>query len=189
MRQMARNAIGLGLGRPARSVHDVAGGLASLRGANEYSRRSRADCFTTMRPAHDTVGPHHLSLARALIRPVPMRSSLLAEARSHAADAGLNLFGLVEASRFDACQPKELRIGPVAPACGSVIVLGSGGRQLAEQFERARARSVTDMTPASFARAGAMRVAELLRASDIPCAFIDLERGSRLNRGSLAEAA
>ncbi len=118
-----------------------------------------------------------------------MRSSLLAEARANAADAGLNLFGLVDTARFDAYQAKEQRVAAFAPACGTILVLASGGRRLSEQFQRARAASIAEVTPSSFARAGAMRVAELLCANGIACAFVDLDRGTRLSRGALAEAA
>lgn len=65
-----------------------------------------------------------------------MLASLLAEVRLQASCKGLNLFGLVDAMRFDACQPKELRVGGVWPRCGTVIVLGSGGRGFWQQIER-----------------------------------------------------
>lgn len=63
-----------------------------------------------------------------------MRSSLLTEVRHRAADAGLNLFGLVDADRFDAAQTPERRVRALAPSCGTVIVVGSGGRGLWRRF-------------------------------------------------------
>ena len=66
-----------------------------------------------------------------------MLSSLLSEVQRRAADAGLNLFGLVDADRFDAAQTKERRVRTLAPNCGTVLVIGSGGRRLWQQFARA----------------------------------------------------
>jgi hypothetical protein len=66
---------------------------------------------------------------------VVMSSSLLVEARLRAENTGLNLFGLVDAERFDAWQPLEQRTTSIRPDCGTVIVLGSGGaRHRVEPF-------------------------------------------------------
>jgi LCP family protein required for cell wall assembly len=54
---------------------------------------------------------------------VPLQ--LLHQLRLHAEGAGLNLFGLVDRARFDACEPRERRIDALVPACGTVLVLGS----------------------------------------------------------------
>ena len=66
-----------------------------------------------------------------------MRSSLLTEVQHRAADAGLNLFGLVDADRFDAAQTPERRVRALVPSCGTVIVVGSGGRGLWQRFANA----------------------------------------------------
>lgn len=63
-----------------------------------------------------------------------MPTSLLAAAERRAADAGLNLFGVVDAARFDACQPKEARLRGRWPWCGTVVVVGSGGGRFWQQF-------------------------------------------------------
>ncbi len=65
-----------------------------------------------------------------------MLASLLSEVRQHASCTGLNLFGLVDAARFDSCQPKEMRVRAIWPKCGTLLVLGSGGRAFWEQFAR-----------------------------------------------------
>ena len=64
-----------------------------------------------------------------------MASSLLQEARQRAEQAGLNLFGLVRAERFDACQPCDRRVQQLRAGCGTVVVLGTGGRQFWQRFQ------------------------------------------------------
>ncbi len=59
-----------------------------------------------------------------------MRAPLLAELRRCTADAGLNLFGLVDAAAFDEWQPCEGRLQDRLPGCGTAVVLGCGGRGL-----------------------------------------------------------
>lgn len=63
-----------------------------------------------------------------------MRPDLLVQAQEAAASGGLNLFGLVDASRFDACQPCEQRVGNRLPGCGTIVVLGTGGRAFWQQY-------------------------------------------------------
>jgi hypothetical protein len=70
-----------------------------------------------------------------------MPASLLAEARKQAAHLGLNLFGVVDAERFDACQPKEQRLARCHPRCGTVVVLGSGGRDFWQRFAQSCAQA------------------------------------------------
>ena len=62
-----------------------------------------------------------------------MRSSLLAKVQHEAVGAGLNLLGLVDAARFDSCQPKEQRTSRLVTKCGTIVVLGSGGRAFWQQ--------------------------------------------------------
>jgi len=62
--------------------------------------------------------------------------SLLSDAQHCAARVGLNLFGIVDAARFDVCQPKDLRIGSRWPECGTAIVLGSGGVTTARETQQ-----------------------------------------------------
>jgi hypothetical protein len=59
--------------------------------------------------------------------------SLLSDAQHSALRVGLNLFGVVDASRFDRSQPKDLRIRNRWPRCGTAIVLGSGGAATARE--------------------------------------------------------
>lgn len=59
-----------------------------------------------------------------------MTAPLLTSMREHAARSGLNLFGAVDAERFDGSQPAERRLARFLPGCGAAVVLGSGGREL-----------------------------------------------------------
>lgn len=54
---------------------------------------------------------------------------------------GLNLFGVIDAGRFDACQPKEQRLSRCHPRCGTVVVLGSGGRDFWQRFAQSCAKA------------------------------------------------
>lgn len=63
-----------------------------------------------------------------------MSASLYSELQSCAAQSGLNLCGLVDAERFDRCQPPDWRVRRLLPECGTVVVLGSGGRQFWQQL-------------------------------------------------------
>jgi len=114
---------------------------------------------------------------------VVMSSSLLLEARLRAENTGLNLFGLVDAERFDAWQPLEQRTTSIRPDCGTVIVLGSGGR--------ATAWSPSEQPQAvvPFERAAAQELAELLHCRSVRCRLIEPGAGQRLNFVRLAEAA
>jgi hypothetical protein len=64
-----------------------------------------------------------------------MQSMLLVDLRRRAAQAGLNLFGVVDAERFDHCQPAERRLQRLHGGCGTALVLGSGGREFWTQFQ------------------------------------------------------
>jgi len=61
-----------------------------------------------------------------------MPPTLLRELEERARAGGFDLFGLVDAQRFDAGQPHELRCARELPGCGTVIVLGCGGPVHAE---------------------------------------------------------
>lgn len=60
-----------------------------------------------------------------------MAAELAARALGH----GFNLVGFVDAAEFDACQPAGRRADDLAPGCGTVFLLGSGGRGLWEHIE------------------------------------------------------
>ncbi|MBL8726033.1 MAG: hypothetical protein JNK49_18450 [Planctomycetes bacterium] len=66
-----------------------------------------------------------------------MPRSALALAQQEANRFGLNLFGVVDTERFDACQPPDQRIRSRWPGCGTVVVLGSGGREFWQRFAQA----------------------------------------------------
>jgi hypothetical protein len=55
--------------------------------------------------------------------------SLLLDIRRSAQDAGMNLVGAVPAPTFDATQPCGRRVEEFLPGCGTVLVLGSGGKE------------------------------------------------------------
>jgi hypothetical protein len=76
---------------------------------------------------------------------VPLK--LLHQLRLHAEGAGLNLFGLVDRARFDACEPRERRIDALVPACGTVLVLGSGsGRSASSPLIACHSGSTSTIT-------------------------------------------
>lgn len=56
-----------------------------------------------------------------------MRAELIHELEDCARRGGFDLFGLVDAQRFDAGQPVEHRCAVELPGCGTAIVLGCGG--------------------------------------------------------------
>ena len=120
-----------------------------------------------------------------------MPSSLLDAARQHAGSVGLNLFGLVDARRFDASTPKEDRAASIAPHCGTLLVVGTGGRSCSQQFAlrgSACSPAVDAEALHRFVLDGVRRIGELLRAHSIPCATIATD-GGRLNFLRLGEAA
>ncbi len=57
-----------------------------------------------------------------------MHPSLL-QIRKRVQDTGMNLVGAVPAAAFDATQPSGRRTAERLPDCGTVLVLGSGGRE------------------------------------------------------------
>ncbi|MCR9246440.1 MAG: hypothetical protein NXI31_15510 [bacterium] len=63
-------------------------------------------------------------------------ATLLAEVRALAAASGFDLFGVVDAARFDACQPPDQRVARVLSQCGAVIVLGTSGARLDDHTVR-----------------------------------------------------
>src|SRR5262245_27755617 len=136
---------------------------------------------------------------RALIRRLPsalslsvMSSSLLVEAKLQAASTGLNLFGIVDANRFDAWQPLEQRTTTLRPDCGTVIVLGSGGRATPWNAAEPEARLVHRMPPQDltpFERAAAQGLAAMLHCRSVRNRLVEPVAGQRLNFVRLAEAA
>lgn len=111
--------------------------------------------------------------------------------RQLAARNGLNLFGLVDAGRFDRTQPPELRSAALLPACRSILVVGTGGNRPSFEFQRQRGRSnrPTDLRTSELMLEASVRVIEHelgrlgLRARRIdPC-------DDRLPFGPLGEAA
>jgi hypothetical protein len=119
-----------------------------------------------------------------------MLSPLLAEVRRRAGDAGLNLLGLVDAERFDAAQTRERRVRSIAPQCGTVLVVGSGGRALWQQFARRTAASGRSAARAdSYAWGVTQDIESTLRAAAIVCRTIAGPCDVRLPFTRLGEAA
>jgi hypothetical protein len=116
---------------------------------------------------------------------------LLHALRAQAEGAGLNLFGLVDRARFDACEPKERRIASLAAQCGTVLVLGSGGRWLSQQRERWRRETGQGLLTSAadhVAAAIANLVAELRRVG-IAASGVTFDGPCRVRGERLAEAA
>ncbi len=63
-------------------------------------------------------------------------TSSLRSLQQLAARNGLNLFGAVDARRFDRSQPSEQRTTARLPGCGTVLVLGTAGRSFWLEFAR-----------------------------------------------------
>ncbi|MBX3462072.1 MAG: hypothetical protein KF830_02800 [Planctomycetes bacterium] len=120
-----------------------------------------------------------------------MHASLLADVRCGAAEAGLNLFGMVDAERFDASQTKERRIRAMAPGCGTVLVLGSGGRQLWQRFARSwivlSRDCAAELDRYAIEQVGGVEAR--LQAASLPARAVAPAGGTRLPFEQLGEAA
>jgi epoxyqueuosine reductase len=117
--------------------------------------------------------------------------SLLHSAQRHAARHGLNLFGLVDAKRFDNCQPREQRSSSLQSDCGTIVVLATAGRSLRFEFQRQGRQMPEVMTEEQvdeLALAGAASLAAELAKQGLRAKVVDARRSS-LNMGQLAEAA
>lgn len=104
---------------------------------------------------------------------------------------GLNLFGLVDAARFDRTRPPELRIGALLPACGSVLVLGTGGSRPAFEFERQhpeRARPMDARTSDLMVEASVRVIRYELGRLGVRARYVGPEE-ARVPFGPLGEAA
>lgn len=116
--------------------------------------------------------------------------SLLADVRRRAGDAGLNLLGLVDAARFDAAQTKERRVRSIAPDCGTVLVVGSGGRALWQQFVRRSGASCHNAAQLDrYAWDAAQEIESMLRSAAIRCRTVSGPGDSRMPFTQLGEAA
>lgn len=63
-------------------------------------------------------------------------SNLLQKVRAWCAERGLNLLGVADAERFDRAQCAGRRARDLAPTCGSILLLGSGGRSHWDWLQR-----------------------------------------------------
>jgi len=117
--------------------------------------------------------------------------SLLGLLQQRAARNGLNLFGLVDAQRFDSCQPCERRSASMLPGCGSIIVLGTAGRSFWLEFQR-QGRGLPEKLCSDGVEqlvAGSVdAVADELRQHGLRTVKVDARR-PRVNFSCLAEAA
>lgn len=104
---------------------------------------------------------------------MPVRSDLLDDIRTCAAQRGLNLLGLVDAVRFDHGQPCDAQLVPRLPGCGTLVVLASGGR--------GTAGSVTRCAP--------FEVAARLQAHGIRLRVVEAGVEPRVRFACLGEAA
>jgi hypothetical protein len=117
--------------------------------------------------------------------------SLLHSVQQQASRNGLNLFGLVDAKRFDACQPRDQRTDAVQSDCGTILVLGTAGRSAwlgYQQHGQQIPQSMTDDGVDELAVAGATSVVADLSQHGVHGQLVDARR-PRLNFGQLAEAA
>ncbi|MEZ6038303.1 MAG: hypothetical protein R3F29_12535 [Planctomycetota bacterium] len=115
--------------------------------------------------------------------------SLLQALHDSAARAGMNLVGLVDARRFDRCQPCESRVASLRPACGSVVVLGTGGASFWKVVEQQGAVGAPSVERVEELAANSVRqVAAELEAKGVGCRAM-LAQGGRLDLTCLAETA
>lgn len=113
----------------------------------------------------------------------------LAAVRDQAAAAGLNLFGLVDADRFDRSRSPEQRVRRLAPDCGTIVVLGSGGRGFAQELARRVDRDVTPALAEQHGWHSSCHIAAGLQSQGVACRAVALDLGCRLPIASLGEAA
>ncbi|MBK8095702.1 MAG: hypothetical protein IPK26_01260 [Planctomycetes bacterium] len=122
-----------------------------------------------------------------------MSSSLLAELQAQCNQAGLNLFGIVDAARFDAAQPAEGRARQLQPGCGTILVLGSGGssfwRHMVSSHGPLRAPAPDYHPVQEFAVAQTRTAQALLSAQGIRSRLVQPEDRKTLNFVQLGEAA
>jgi hypothetical protein len=121
--------------------------------------------------------------------PFAMSPRLLAATRDQAAALGLNLFGLVDAERFDRSQSPEQRAQRLEPRCGTILVLGSGGRAFAQRLARTIG---SDPSPAAAEQHGwhsACHIAAALQGQGVPGRAVALDLTCRLPIARLGEAA
>ncbi|MFK7741733.1 MAG: hypothetical protein AB8H80_15550 [Planctomycetota bacterium] len=117
--------------------------------------------------------------------------SLLRSVQERAARNGLNLFGLVRASRYDSCQPSELRSRSVQPDCGTIVVLGTGGRAFWSEFHEQQGylpSGIDGDAADEIAAAGVQSVAERLASEGYAVRAVDA-RSRGLGFAQLAEDA
>lgn len=122
-----------------------------------------------------------------------MSSSILDEARQRASRTGLNLFGLVRAERFDACQPCDRRVREMRAGCGTVVVLGTGGRSFWQHFKSQDRNAVNGPGSAEaadrFARRQAHELAAWLSMQGVTGTVIEPSPRTPVRFACLAEAA
>jgi epoxyqueuosine reductase QueG len=118
-----------------------------------------------------------------------MQSSLLEQARTNANTAGLNLFGLVDRARFDAGEPRERRVAAIAPRCGTVLVLASGGRSLAQESARVASGHANVHALTARVLGATAVVAALLQSNGVTCAVQMFDGRCRVRAERLGEAA
>ena len=103
---------------------------------------------------------------------------------------GLNLVGAVTCEEFDHCQPRGHRVGELLSGCGTIVVMGNGGRDL---WERACAEHDASRDPlGGLDRCVAHAVEELAeacRAQGWVCQAVYPEQRPHLNFMQLAEMA
>lgn len=122
-----------------------------------------------------------------------MTATELTDLQTTAQAFGLNLFGVVDARRFDRCQPADARCAALLPDCGTAIVLGTGGRGFWERVVEAQG---TPPNPTrshrplqEWVQQGTASMQRMLSERGIPCAVVEPDGRNRLPFPSLAEAA
>ncbi len=133
-----------------------------------------------------------------MIQTVPMSESareLEQQVQSHASAHGLNLWGIVSAERFDACQPKGRRVRERLPDCDTILLLGAGGSAFWNKMTQALGASFVAEPRMGYHPVDdySARLAEetcgLLRSAGYKCQAIYPDDEPALNFLQLAEMA
>jgi len=117
------------------------------------------------------------------------------QVQSHAAAHGLNLWGLVSAARFDACQPKGRRVRERLPECDTILLLGAGGSSFWDKMTAAlgagfEAKPRVGYHPINdYSAQLATDTCALLRAAGYDCQAVYPDDEPALNFLQLAEMA
>jgi epoxyqueuosine reductase len=184
-RSQLRDSAGSAPDFPARSAHRVGGGFAANKW---FACRIGVPSWTG---SGKGLARRGIAVENTQTHRAPFVMSLLRSSIQEAARNGLNLFGLVDAKRFDSCQPREQRCCALRHDCGTIVVLGSAGRQhwLGFTNQRQMTTPVTaDEQVDELLAAGVRDLVAFFARHGLVAKVVDARKPT-INFGRLAEAA